>query len=64
MNAAKVEALVGALLAELGEDPKREGLLGTPARVARALDFLTPVTGVTSPRSSTTRSSCSRPTTW
>ena len=41
MNAAKVEALVGELLAELGEDPKREGLLGTPARVARALDFLT-----------------------
>ena len=41
MNAAKVEALVGELLVELGEDPKREGLVATPARVARALDFLT-----------------------
>ena len=41
MNAAKVEALVSELLLELGEDPKREGLLATPARVARALDFLT-----------------------
>ncbi len=29
------------ILAELGEDPEREGLRGTPARVARALRFLT-----------------------
>ena len=41
MNVAKVEALVRELLQELGEDPKREGLLATPSRVARALDFLT-----------------------
>lgn len=40
MNAARVEALVRELLAELGEDPEREGLLRTPARVARALEFL------------------------
>jgi GTP cyclohydrolase I len=41
MNTAKVESLVRELLQELGEDPKREGLLATPSRVARALDFLT-----------------------
>ena len=41
MNAAKVEALVRELLAEIGEDPQREGLLATPGRVARALEFLT-----------------------
>ena len=41
MNAARVEALVRELLEELGEDPTREGLLATPARVARAFDFLT-----------------------
>jgi GTP cyclohydrolase I len=29
------------ILIELGEDPDREGLRGTPARVARALRFLT-----------------------
>jgi GTP cyclohydrolase I len=32
---------VRAFLRELGEDPKREGLLQTPERVARALRFLT-----------------------
>jgi GTP cyclohydrolase I len=31
---------VRELLVELGEDPKREGLLATPGRVARALDYL------------------------
>jgi len=41
MNSAKVEALVRELLVELGEDPEREGLLRTPSRVARALQFLT-----------------------
>ena len=41
MNAAKVEALVRELLVEIGEDPQREGLLATPGRVARALEFLT-----------------------
>jgi GTP cyclohydrolase I len=32
---------VRAFLRELGEDPKREGLLKTPERVARSLRFLT-----------------------
>jgi GTP cyclohydrolase I len=41
VNTAKVEALVRELLVEVGEDPKREGLLATPGRVARALDYLT-----------------------
>ena len=33
--------LIRQLLAELGEDPTREGLLRTPQRVARSLAFLT-----------------------
>jgi GTP cyclohydrolase I len=37
----RVEQLVGELLAELGEDPRREGLLNTPQRVRRSLAFLT-----------------------
>ncbi len=41
MDAAKVESLVRELLLEIGEDPDREGLVQTPARVARALAFLT-----------------------
>ncbi|MGQ0651035.1 MAG: GTP cyclohydrolase I FolE [Betaproteobacteria bacterium] len=36
-----MEALVRELLVALGEDPKREGLVKTPLRVARALAFLT-----------------------
>jgi GTP cyclohydrolase I len=32
---------VRQLLAELGEDPRREGLVDTPKRVAKALSFLT-----------------------
>jgi GTP cyclohydrolase IA len=40
-NLDKIEKLVHALLQELGEDPKREGLLDTPRRVAKALTFLT-----------------------
>jgi len=35
------ESLVKELIEELGEDPKREGLLRTPARVARAFEFFT-----------------------
>ncbi|MDA8241032.1 MAG: hypothetical protein M0Z67_11775 [Nitrospiraceae bacterium] len=31
MNIPKVEGLIMELLAEIGEDPKREGLLNTPA---------------------------------
>ena len=37
----RIAALVGELLKELGEDPSREGLRKTPARVARSLAFLT-----------------------
>ena len=36
-----MESYVKAILDELGEDPDREGLLKTPARVARALRELT-----------------------
>ena len=36
-----MQALVRKLLAELGEDPDREGLARTPARVEQALRFLT-----------------------
>jgi GTP cyclohydrolase I len=35
------ERLVREMLAEIGEDPEREGLRRTPLRVAKALDFLT-----------------------
>jgi len=41
INADRVAALVRELLAELGEDPAREGLQRTPERVAKALSFLT-----------------------
>lgn len=37
----RIEGLIESLLKELGEDPGREGLKRTPARVAAALDFLT-----------------------
>ena len=40
-NEKKIAALVKALLVELGEDPEREGLKKTPARVAKSLSFLT-----------------------
>ncbi len=36
-----IEHLVRKLLVELGEDPKREGLVDTPKRVAAALKYLT-----------------------
>src|SRR5690242_21744851 len=36
-----MQELVRQLLAELGEDPGREGLLDTPKRVQKALRFLT-----------------------
>jgi GTP cyclohydrolase I len=41
MDATRVETLVREILREVGEDPAREGLVKTPARVARALEFLT-----------------------
>jgi GTP cyclohydrolase I len=36
-----MQDIIRQLLAELGEDPTREGLLDTPGRVERALRFLT-----------------------
>ncbi len=41
MNEKRVEELIGELLTEIGEDPRREGLIKTPERVAQALSFLT-----------------------
>ena len=40
-GADPIEALVAALLKELGEEPGRDGLQRTPGRVARAYRFLT-----------------------
>ena len=41
MNLERVKQLVRELLAEIGEDPSREGLLKTPERVAKSFEFLT-----------------------
>ena len=41
LNTAKIEGLIHELLIEIGEDPQREGLMRTPHRVARAMEFLT-----------------------
>ena len=41
MEPDPIEAQIGAVLKELGEDPVREGLVRTPGRVARSLRFLT-----------------------
>ncbi len=41
MDRERVAALVRELLTELGEDPDREGLKKTPARVAKTWEFLT-----------------------
>lgn len=38
---AKIALLMEQMLRELGEDPKREGLLRTPERSAKAMRFLT-----------------------
>src|SRR5258708_1729765 len=41
MNKKNVEKLIEKLLIEMGEDPKREGLLKTPKRVAEVMEFIT-----------------------
>jgi GTP cyclohydrolase IA len=41
VNIDRVKELVRELLIEIGEDPDREGLLRTPERVAKSLEFLT-----------------------
>ncbi len=42
MDRARVERLVRELLAELGEDPARQGLVLTPARVSDLLEKFSP----------------------
>lgn len=41
MNEQRVKELIRELLVELGEDPDREGLKATPARSAKAWEFMT-----------------------
>jgi GTP cyclohydrolase IA len=41
LTSASFEELVKEILVRLGEDPDREGLLRTPARVHKAFEFLT-----------------------
>lgn len=41
MDQSKVQKIVTDLLLEMGEDPKREGLINTPKRVAKSYEFLT-----------------------
>ncbi|GHS86736.1 GTP cyclohydrolase 1 [Campylobacterota bacterium] len=41
MNKEAFEGAIGTILREIGEDPRREGLIDTPKRVAHAFEFLT-----------------------
>jgi len=41
LNMEKLQELYGQILVNIGEDTEREGLRGTPRRVARAMEFLT-----------------------
>jgi GTP cyclohydrolase IA len=41
LTSASFEELVREMIVRLGEDPKREGMVRTPGRVKRALEYLT-----------------------
>ena len=41
LNGATVAEMVHEILSRLGEDPSRDGLINTPARVEKSLEFLT-----------------------
>ncbi len=41
LKRTKLEEHIAGIIKNLGEDPQREGLLRTPHRVAKALEFLT-----------------------
>ena len=41
INMSKIEEIIKELLTQIGEDPEREGLKRTPARVAKAWDVFT-----------------------
>lgn len=41
LNHENVQNLIRKLLIEIGEDPRREGLVDTPRRVSSAIEFLT-----------------------
>jgi len=41
LDQSKVQKIVTDLLLEMGENPKREGLISTPKRVAKSYEFLT-----------------------
>ena len=41
MNRQRVEELIRELITELGVDPTREGLMGTPHRIATSFEYLT-----------------------
>ena len=40
VDGPRIERAVREILAAIGEDPEREGLRGTPRRVAAAYEFL------------------------
>lgn len=41
MSNQRIQKLVKEIIGELGEDPKREGLVKTPERVAKVFEFVT-----------------------
>ena len=41
LKRAQIEEMVSGMLSAIGEDPRREGLVRTPHRVAKAMEFFT-----------------------